>query len=91
MSCPAFKVIYSTHAEEDLRFWATSNKKTFKKIVFLLEEMMSSPYQGIGKPKPLRYEWSGCYSRRIDSKNRIVYKVNDEEKIIFVYMLRHHY
>lgn len=91
MNGPAFTVIYSAHAQDDLLFWARSNKKTFKKIILLLEDMTVSPYQGIGKPELLRYEWSGCYSRRIDSKNRIVYRVDEEEQTIFVYMLRHHY
>lgn len=87
----AFKIIYAKHAEDDLRFWAKSNKKTFQKIIALIESIASSPYQGRGKPEPLRYEWSGCYSRRIDSKNRIVYKVDEEEKTIYIYMVRHHY
>lgn len=91
MNRPPFKIIYSKNAEEDLRFWAKSNKKTFQKIVALIESIAASPCQGIGKPEPLRYEWSGCYSRRIDNKNRIVYKVDDQGKTIYIYMMRHHY
>lgn len=91
MSPPVFKIVYSKHAEDDLRFWAKSNRKTFQKIISIIENIIASPYQGIGKPEPLRYEWSGCYSRRIDSRNRIVYKVDEEEKTIYIYMMRHHY
>ncbi len=91
MNRPPFKIIYSKNAEQDLNFWAKSNKKTFQKIVSLIENIAASPYQGIGKPEPLRYEWSGCYSRRIDNKNRIVYKVDDQGQTIYIYMMRHHY
>jgi len=53
-----------------------------KRINALLKDMDRSPYEGIGKPEPLKENWSGFWSRRIDSVNRIVYKVEDKQLII---------
>ncbi len=86
-----FRLDFTAIAQEHLLFWAKNDKKTLKRIRTLLENMQETPYTGIGKPEALRFEWSGCYSRRIDAKNRIVYQVDEEEGVILVHRLRHHY
>ena len=82
---------FMPEAEEHLRFWQKNDKKTLKRILSLLENMKETPYTGLGKPEPLRFDWSGMYSRRIDKKNRIVYEVNEGEGRIYIYRLRDHY
>ncbi|GHT64658.1 Txe/YoeB family addiction module toxin [Spirochaetia bacterium] len=58
-------------------YWQTQDKKTLKRINSLLKDIDRHPYEGIGKPEPLKYEYAGCWSRRIDEYNRIVYRVKD--------------
>ncbi len=78
-------------AKDDMEFWLRNDKRTFKRIISLFENMQQTPYTGIGKPEPLCWELSDCYSRRIDRKNRIVYRVDDDKRVIYVRQLRHHY
>ena len=78
-------------AEEHIRFWQKNDKNTLKRILSLFENMRETPYSGLGHPEPLRYELNGKYSRRIDKKNRIVYEVDDDERIIYIHQLRFHY
>ncbi|MDR1811550.1 MAG: Txe/YoeB family addiction module toxin [Candidatus Fibromonas sp.] len=73
---------FSDKAWEEYTYWQTQDKKTLKRINALLRDIDRSPYEGIGKPEPLRENWSGFWSRRIDSVNRIVYKIENEQLII---------
>jgi len=59
-------------------YWQTQDKKTLKRINTLLKDMSRSPFDGIGKPEPLKGELSGLWSRRIDDTNRILYRVTDD-------------
>lgn len=86
-----YAVYFVAREEEDLLLMAKGDKKSFKRILTLLENMKETPYQGIGKPEALKYELIGLYSRRIDSKNRLVYKVDESEKKITVYQVKDHY
>ncbi len=72
-------------------FWSKNDKRMLKRIRKLLANMQETPYTGLGKPESLRYEWSGFYSRRIDSQHRIVYTVNEEQRLITIYLMKHHY
>ena len=69
-------------AWEDYLYWQTQDKKTLKKINILLKDIDRNGYEGIGKPEPLVGDFSGYWSRRIDSKNRIVYKIEKNQIII---------
>ena len=62
-----------------------------KRIRKLLANMQQTPYTGLGKPEALQHEWSGFYSRRIDSQHRIVYTVNEEQRLITIHLMRYHY
>ena len=73
---------FSDNAWEEYIYWQAQDKKTLKRINALLKDIDRNPYEGIGKPEPLKENWSGFWSRRIDSVNRIVYKVENEQLII---------
>ena len=67
---------------EDYLYWQTQDKKTLKRINSLIKDILRNPFEGIGKPEPLRGNLSGLWSRRIDEQNRIVYYIRDKETII---------
>lgn len=70
-------------------FWQTQDKKTLKRINKLISDVKRSPFDGIGKPEPLKENLSGFWSRRIDDTNRLVYTVDDNA--ITVISCRYHY
>lgn len=74
---------FSPEAWEDILFWSENDQKKLKKILALIDEIRKTPFSGTGKPEPLKHNLSGCWSRRIDDKERIIYRA-DEEKIIMV-------
>ena len=78
------------NAKADLIYWKLNNQvKIIKRINILLENILSSPYSGIGKPEALKYELSGFWSRRINHEHRIIYAVSNN--IIVIYSLKFHY
>lgn len=83
------KLLFATQAWEDYLYWQETDKKVVKKINELIKDISRHPYEGIGKPEPLRYGFSGYWSRRITEEHRIVYKVVDET--IQIAQLRYHY
>ena len=77
-------------ALDDIIFWKMSGNKTIQtRISKLLESICITPYSGIGKPEPLKYEFSGYWSRHITDEHRLVYKVNGNR--VKVISLRYHY
>ena len=76
------KLLWEDRAWSDYLYWQTQDKKTLKRINALIKDILRSPYQGIGKPEPLRGNLSGWWSRRIDDTHRIVYKEQDGNIII---------
>ena len=84
------EVEYTLQAKEDMGFWKKSNNvAVLKKIRKLIEAILQSPYEGIGKPEALKYNLTGCWSRRINNEHRIVYEVFDDK--IIVHSLKGHY
>lgn len=73
----------------DYTYWISQDKKTLRKINKLLSDVLRSPFEGVGKPEPLKDNYSGMWSRRIDEKNRLVYAVSDSD--IVVVACRFHY
>ena len=86
-----YEIELTAEAERDLVFWSKNDKKTLKRIRALIANMRETPYTGLGKPEALRHEWSGFYSRRIDSRNRLVYAVNEDQQLITIHQMRYHY
>ena len=77
-------------ARKDLAAWKKSgDTKVLKRIRQLLASIIETPFDGIGKPEPLKYQMGGLWSRRITQEDRIVYEIKDG--IIFVYSLKGHY
>ena len=70
-------------AWEDYLYWQTQDRKILKKINQLVKDISRNPFEGIGKPEPLKENLAGFWSRRIDEKHRIVYAVEDDKVLIF--------
>jgi len=83
------KLLFSTRAWEDYLYWQETDRKTVKKINELIKDIARSPFQGLGKPEPLKHALSGFWSRRISQEHRIVYRV--EGDVIELAQLRYHY
>ncbi len=83
------KIIFSKYAWEDYVYWQTEDKKTLKKINALIKDIQRYPYEGIGKPEPLKFDLAGYWSRRIDLEHRLVYQVKGSD--ILIYACRFHY
>jgi toxin YoeB len=83
------QVIFEASAFEDFSNWAVQDKKVYAKIVSLINDIERSPFRGLGKPEPLRYELAGFWSRRINREHRLVYKVTDTA--IIVASCKYHY
>ncbi|MCP4369063.1 MAG: Txe/YoeB family addiction module toxin [Deltaproteobacteria bacterium] len=83
------KLIFSDHAWDDYLFWQKTNKKILRRINTLIKETKRNPFEGIGKPEPLKHALSGYWSRRITDEHRFVYKVS--EKSIHIAQLCYHY
>ncbi len=80
---------FTDEAWESYLYWQTQDKKTLKRINDLIQASQKDPFVGIGKPEALKHSLGGCWSRRIDETNRLVYEVHDDELIII--SCRHHY
>ena len=83
------QVSWYEKAWEDYLWWQTQDKKTLKRINAIIKDMQRTPYEGIGKPEPLKGNLSGWWSRRVDGANRIVYKVKDG--VLIIAECRNHY
>ncbi|MGB8703036.1 MAG: Txe/YoeB family addiction module toxin [Thermosynechococcaceae cyanobacterium] len=85
----ARKLSWTEEAWSDYLYWQGQDKKTLKRINKLIEATLRSPFDGIGKPEPLKENLTGFWSRRIDDTHRLVYGVEDEHLTIIA--CRYHY
>jgi toxin YoeB len=77
------KISFTDESWEDYLYWQKTDKSILKKINDLIKDISRDPFDGIGKPEPLRFQLKGCWSRRIDQEHRLVYEyVNKEIRII---------
>lgn len=84
------EIIYLPQADADLDFWIkTGNKHILKKIAQLTRAIIENPFNGIGKPEPLKYQLAGKWSRRIDRENRLIYAIKDQN--LYIYSAKGHY
>ncbi|NUS45349.1 MAG: Txe/YoeB family addiction module toxin [Mycobacteriaceae bacterium] len=83
------KVAFVKIGFEDLTHWINADRKIAIRITRLIEDIMRDPFNGLGKPEPLRGDKSGYWSRRIDSEHRLVYSVSGET--ITIVQARYHY
>ena len=83
------KVAFHDSAWEDYLYWQQADKKILKRINTLIKDIQRHPFEGIGKPEPLKHELSGRWSRRINDEHRLVYRV--EGDTIYIQQCRAHY
>ena len=83
------KLLFSDNAWEDYLFWQKTDKKILRRINTLINETKRNPFEGIGKPEPLKHALSGYWSRRITDEHRLVYKVSEDA--LHIVQLRYHY
>jgi toxin YoeB len=82
-------IIFLSKGWEDYQYWIEVNIELLRKINKLIKECQGNPFEGIGKPEPLKNELSGWWSRQIDKEHRLVYRVKDGT--LEVAQCRHHY
>lgn len=82
-------IAFDPEAFQDFQNWATEDKKIFKKIGELIKDATRTPFQGLGKPEPLKHGLSGFWSRRITDEHRLVYKV--EKDTLYIVSCKFHY
>jgi toxin YoeB len=70
--------VFQRELREDLRYWIRTDRRTALRVIDLVEDVMRTPFVGIGKPEPLRFYLQGCWSRRVTQEHRLVYLVRDE-------------
>ena len=83
------KFVFTEFSWEDYLFWQKNDRQKLKRINELLKDISRNPYEGIGKPEPLKFNYSGFWSRRIDEEHRLIYRVVDNE--IQIAKCRFHY
>ncbi len=84
------EIEYTLKAQNDLAYWKKINNIIIlKRIRKLIESILETPFEGIGKPEPLKHQLAGAWSRRIDSEHRLVYEVEKED--ITVLSMKGHY
>ncbi|MEU9057345.1 Txe/YoeB family addiction module toxin [Streptomyces sp. NPDC048430] len=83
------KGAFSSRGWADYTFWSDNDRRMTRRINKLITDTMRNPFDGIGKPEPLRGDLSGYWSRRIDDEHRLVYKATESELIIV--QARYHY
>lgn len=83
------KLVWALNAWEDYLYWQQHDKKILKRINALIKDALRDPFAGLGDPEPLKYNWSGYWSRRINREHRLVYKVSGESLIVS--QCRYHY
>ena len=83
------KLVFADEAWDDYLHWQKQDRKRVERINKLIREIQRAPFEGIGKPEPLKHALSGFWSRRITDEHRVVYKV--EGDALLIAQLRFHY
>lgn len=85
----ALNVMWTADAWDDYVYWQGQDRKTLRRINQLVKEVQRSPFEGVGKPEPLKENLTGFWSRRIDETNRLVYEIDGGQ--INIVSCRYHY
>ena len=83
------ELVFEQRAFDDLTWWIGQDRKVALRLMKLIENVQRTPFEGLGKPEPLKHELSGMWSRRINREHRLVYTVSDEQ--IKIVSCRFHY
>jgi toxin YoeB len=81
--------IFHPEFREDLTYWVKTDRKVAIRVLDLVEAVLRDPFEGLGKPEPLRHSLAGCWSRRVTQEHRLVYRVTDAA--IDFLQARYHY
>lgn len=84
-------VVWSKKAYADYIYWKKNQIEVLRRINRLIENIQEMPFTGLGKPEPLKHQFQGCWSRRIDREHRIIYKLALEQKQLQIVSCRDHY
>jgi len=82
-------IVFSTLAWEEYQYWVKNDKKKLERLNKLIKDVLRNPFEGMGKPEPLRLNLLGYWSRRIDEEHRLIYEYNSNG--LFVVSCRYHY
>lgn len=83
------KILFLVDAWTDYLYWQNQDKKTLKRINQLIKDIQRNPFDGIGKPEPLKFDMSELWSRRINQEHRLIYQIKDD--LIIIVQCRYHY
>jgi toxin YoeB len=86
-----YEIKYMPEALDDIAALKKSDPHAYGKVTKFIKELHEHPRTGTGKPKPMKYRYADCYSRRIDKKNRLVYRINDDKVEVLVLSAIGHY
>lgn len=85
------KFEFSEKAWEHYLYWQVNDKKVLKKINDLMKDISRNPIDGLGKPEPLKGNFSGWYSRRVNDKHRLVYSYDEDRNVCQILQCKGHY
>ncbi len=83
------RLVFTPNGWEDYTYWLSADRETLKRINKLIDDVLRDPFEGIGKPEPLRHALAGSWSRRIGEEHRLVYLVDGDDVVIL--QARYHY
>ena len=81
--------VFHAHFREDLRYWVETDRRVARRVLELVEAVLKDPFDGSGKPEPLRFDLQGAWSRRLTQEHRVVYHLA-EDRVTFL-QARYHY
>lgn len=82
-------ILFNQHGWNDYLFWVNNDKKVLKRINSLIKDIQRTPFEGLGKPEPLKHHLKEFWSRRINQEHRLVYRI--EDKNLYILQCRFHY
>jgi toxin YoeB len=87
------KIAFTPDGWKDFTEWIETDRKKLNRLLRLIKECSRSPFTGLGEPEPLKHDWAGWWSRRIDQEHRLVYRVTtrDGEQVLEIAQCRYHY
>jgi toxin YoeB len=83
------QLVFHAQGWEDITYWVENDRATTKRVLRLITDVLRDPFEGIGKPEPLKHSMPGAWSRRITDEHRLVYLVTDKDVIVL--QARYHY
>jgi len=86
-------VFWASSGWDDYLFWQETDRKMLRRINLMIKDISRTPFDGLGKPEPLKHQKTGYWSRRIDKEHRLVYKVSGDadKETIYIVQCRYHY